>query len=79
MAGAFTASGNANGQLDFVFPALDGKTVETLAAEKCGATGVGWAARPGKQKDAEAAPDLLVTIDESGAVSTSTPSATTGW
>ena len=78
-AGAFTQSGNANGQIDFVFPALHGKTIETLAAEKCGAVGVGWAARPGKRQDAAGAVDLVVTIDENGAVSTSTPSATTGW
>jgi hypothetical protein len=77
-AGAFTASGNANGQTDFVVPLLDGKTVETLTAEKCGATGVGWAARPGKRQDVSEKEDLLVTIDENGAVSTSTPSATTG-
>jgi hypothetical protein len=78
-AGAFTPSGNANGRFDLAFPALTGTTVETLGTEKCAAIGVGWAARPGKRQDTEAAPDLVVTIDADGAVSTSTPSATTGW
>jgi hypothetical protein len=77
--GAFTPSGKANGHFDAVVAVLTGDKKDDLGTEKCAATGLGWAARPGQRRDVPPA-DVYITVDRDGVMTTtSTPSATTGW